>query len=346
VDSTTLLYIVQDGLVNGSVYALLGIALVLVFTVTRIIWIPQGDLVAFTVLTLTALQQGDFPAIVWLLVGLSVTAGLFDLIRARRKLTARLFGRVAIVDVVLPLALVLVVQVLAPLKLGLFVEVVLTAAILIPLSLVIYRLVFAPLAEASVLVLLIAAFGVHLALIGFGLLFFGPEGVRTESLLDFAVSFGRLLITGQNIAMVITTLLLLVALWLIFDRTLTGKALRASAINRTGARLVGIPMALSGMFAIGIAALIGVVSGVLIGPVTTVYFDTGLMIGLKGFIASIVGAMISYPVTVGAALVVGLTEAFASFGLSAYKEAIVFSLLIPVLLWRSLSSVTVEEDEE
>ncbi|HWV55491.1 branched-chain amino acid ABC transporter permease [Pseudorhodoplanes sp.] len=345
-DSTTLLYIVQDGLVNGSVYALLGIALVLVFTVTRIIWIPQGDLVAFTVLTLTALQQGDFPAIVWLLVGLSVTAGLFDLIRARRKLTARLFGRVAIVDVVLPLALVLVVQVLAPLKLGLFVEVVLTAAILIPLSLVIYRLVFAPLAEASVLVLLIAAFGVHLALIGFGLLFFGPEGVRTESLLDFAVSFGRLLITGQNIAMVITTLLLLVALWLIFDRTLTGKALRASAINRTGARLVGIPMALSGMFAIGIAALIGVVSGVLIGPVTTVYFDTGLMIGLKGFIASIVGAMISYPVTVGAALVVGLTEAFASFGLSAYKEAIVFSLLIPVLLWRSLSSVTVEEDEE
>jgi branched-chain amino acid transport system permease protein len=232
------------------------------------------------------------------------------------------------------------------LKLGLFVQVVLTAAILIPLSLVIYRLVFAPLAEASVLVLLIAAFGVHLALIGFGLLFFGPEGVRTETLLDFAVSAGKLFITGQNIAMVVTTLVLLLVLWLIFDRTLTGKALRASAINRTGARLVGIPMALSGTLAMGIAAVIGIVSGVLIGPVTTVYFDTGLMIGLKGFIASIVGAMVSYPVTVGAALVVGLTESFASFGLSAYKEAIVFSLLIPVLLWRSLSSVGVEEEEE
>jgi branched-chain amino acid transport system permease protein len=70
------------------------------------------------------------------------------------------------------------------------------------------------------------------------------------------------------------------------------------------------------------------------------------MIGLKGFIASIVGAMVNYPITVGAALIVGLTEAFASFGLSAYKDAIVFALLIPVLLWRSLASIGVEEEEE
>jgi branched-chain amino acid transport system permease protein len=346
VDSTTLLFIVQDGLVNGAIYALVGIALVLVFTVTRIIWIPQGDFVAFSVLTLATLQQGEFPAIAWLLVGLAMTAGLFDCIRARRRLTFRLLGRIAIVDIVLPLLLLPLTQFLAPMRLGLFVEVGLTAAILIPLSLVIYRLVFAPLAEASILVLLIAAFGVHLALIGFGLLFFGPEGVRTQSLLDFAVSFGKLLITGQNIAMVITTLLLLVLLWLIFERTLIGKALRASAINRTGARLVGIPMALSGMLSVAIAAAIGVFSGVLVGPVTTIYFDTGLMIGLKGFIASIVGAMVSYPITVGAALIVGLTEAFASFGWSAYKDAIVFALLIPVLLWRSLASIGVEEEEE
>jgi branched-chain amino acid transport system permease protein len=346
VDSTILLFIVQDGLVNGAIYALLGIALVLVFTVTRIIWIPQGDFVAFTVLSLAALQQGEFPAIAWLLVGLAAIAGLFDCIRARRALTRRLLARVAIVDFALPLALVAVAQFVAPLRLGIVVEVALTASILIPLGLVIYRLVFAPLAEASVLVLLIAAFGVHLALIGFGLLFFGPEGVRTQSLLDFAVSFGTLLITGQNIAMVATTLVLLLALWLIFDRTLIGKALRASAINRTGARLVGIPMGFSGMLAIAIAVAIGIFSGVLIGPVTTIYFDTGLMIGLKGFIAAIVGAMVSYPVTVVAALVVGLTESFASFGLSAYKEAIVFALLIPVLLWRSLAAADVEDEEE
>jgi branched-chain amino acid transport system permease protein len=56
--------------------------------------------------------------------------------------------------------------------------------------------------------------------------------------------------------------------------------------------------------------------------------------------------MVSYPVTVVAALIVGLTESFASFSLSAYKEAIVFALLIPVLLWRSLAATEVEEDEE
>lgn len=345
-DSTILLFIIQDGLVNGAIYALLGIALVLVFTVTRIIWIPQGDFVAFSVLTLAALQQGHFPTIAWLLLALSATAGAFDCIRARRNLNRRLLARVAIIDVIFPLGLIAVAHFLAPLHLGLPVEIALTAAILIPLGPVIYRLVFAPLAESSVLVLLIAAFGVHLALVGFGLLFFGPEGVRTETLLDFAVSAGTLLITGQNIAMVVTTIVLLTILWLVFDRTLVGKALRASAINRTGARLVGIPLAFSGMLAISIAAAIGVVSGILIGPVTTVYFDTGLMIGLKGFIAAIVGAMISYPITVAAALVVGLTEIFASFYLSAYKEAIVFSLLIPVLLWRSLSSGEVEEGEE
>lgn len=345
-DFTILLFIIQDGLVNGAIYALVGIALVLVFTVTRIIWIPQGDFVAFGVLTIAALQRGEFPAIAWLLFGLAAIAGAFDCFRNRRNLTLRLLARVALTDVLLPLALVAAARYLAPLRLGLFVEIVLTAAILIPLALAIYRLVYTPLQEASILVLLIAAFGVHLALTGFGLLFFGPEGVRTQSLLDFAVSFGKLLVTGQNIAMLMTTAALLLLLWLIFDHTLIGKALRASAINRTGARLVGISLAFSGMSAIAIATAIGIACAVLIGPSTTIYFDTGLMIGLKGFIASIVGAMVSYPVTVGAALVVGLTESFASFEFSAYKEAIVFALLIPVLLWRSLASTEVEESEE
>ena len=345
-DSTILLFIVQDGLVNGAVYALLGIALVLVFTVTRIIWIPQGDFVAFTVLTLATLQQGLFPTAAWLLLGLSVTAGALDCFRTRRALTGRLLTRIALVDLALPLSLILIAQWLAPLRLGLAVEVALTIAILVPLGPVLYRIAFAPLADASILVLLIAAFGVHLALTGLGLLFFGPEGVRTHTLLDFIVSFGNLVVTGQNIAMVATTFVLLVVLWLMSDRTLIGKALRASAINRTGARLVGIPLAFSGMIAISIASAIGVVSGVLIGPVTTVYYDTGLMIGLKGFLASIVGAMVSYPVTVAAGFVVGLSEAFASFGLSAYKDAIVFALLIPVLLWRSLTTAEVEESDE
>ena len=66
---------------------------------------------------------------------------------------------------------------------------------------------------------------------------------------------------------------------------------------------------------------------------------------MKGFVAAIIGGLASYPLAAAGALVVGLLEAFASFWASAYKEVIVFTLIIPVLLWRSLRSPHVEEEE-
>ena len=71
------------------------------------------------------------------------------------------------------------------------------------------------------------------------------------------------------------------------------------------------------------------------------YYDSGFMIGLKAFVAAIIGGLVSYPVTaVGAARSSALWKSFASFWSSAFKEVIVFSLLIPVLLWRSLARLT------
>jgi branched-subunit amino acid ABC-type transport system permease component len=66
-------------------------------------------------------------------------------------------------------------------------------------------------------------------------------------------------------------------------------------------------------------------------------YDSGFLIGLKAFVGAIIGAMASYPMTALGALFVGLLESFASFWSSAFKEVIVFGLLIPVLLWRSLT---------
>ena len=85
-----------------------------------------------------------------------------------------------------------------------------------------------------------------------------------------------------------------------------------------------------------LAALIGVMSGVLIAPITTLYYDSGFLISLKGFVGAIIGGLVSYPVAAGGALLVGLIEAFSAFWASTYKEVIVFTLIIPVLLWRSL----------
>ncbi|MNQ47621.1 High-affinity branched-chain amino acid transport system permease protein LivH [compost metagenome] len=87
-------------------------------------------------------------------------------------------------------------------------------------------------------------------------------------------------------------------------------------------------------------------SGILVAPITTMYFDSGFMVSLKGFVGAIIGGLVSYPLAAAGAVLVGLIEAFSSFWASAYKEIIVFTLIIPVLLWRSLKSHHVEEEDE
>jgi len=139
---------------------------------------------------------------------------------------------------------------------------------------------------------------------------------------------------------------LILVLAVLFGRTIYGKALRATAINRIGARLVGISAEFSGRLAFTLAALIGAVSGILISPITTIYYDTGFLISLKGFVGAIIGGMTSYPAAAIGAVMVGFLESFSSFWASAFKESIVFTLIIPVLLWRSLAAPRIEEDEE
>jgi Branched-chain amino acid ABC-type transport system, permease components len=92
------------------------------------------------------------------------------------------------------------------------------------------------------------------------------------------------------------------------------------------------------------AALIGGLSGLLIGPTTTVFFDSGFLIGLKGFVAAVIGGLASYPGALLGALLVGIIEAFASFWASAFKEVIVFTLILPVLLWLSVAHGHSDED--
>ena len=94
------------------------------------------------------------------------------------------------------------------------------------------------------------------------------------------------------------------------------------------------------------ASVIGAISGILIVPITTLYYDTGFLIGLKGFIAAIIGGLVSYPATTVGAILVGLLESYAAFWSSAFKEVLVFGALIPVLIWQSLRAGGVEEEIE
>jgi branched-chain amino acid transport system permease protein len=340
-----LLFLIQDGLLNGAIYALLGLALVLVFAVTRIIFIPQGEFVAYGGLTFALLSTGTVPGTVWLLVVFGVAAFVAEFWRKRHVFTLRWSMRHLAGTIVLPGAVLLLTKLLARPDQSVWVNLALTLAIVAPMGPYVYRVAFQPIADASILTLLIAAVGVHLSMVGLGLVFFGAEGLRAPALTDASFDLGLLPVSGQTIAVFVVAAILIAGLYIFFDRMLHGKALRATAINRLGARLVGIPAANAGQLAFLLASALGAVSGILIAPVTTIYYDTGFLIGLKGFVAAIVGALASYPVTALAAFGVGLVEAFASFYASNFKEVIVFVLIVPVLMWRSLQTTHIEEDE-
>jgi branched-chain amino acid transport system permease protein len=214
---------------------------------------------------------------------------------------------------------------------------VLSLALILPIAPLIDRVAFRPIADGSVLLLLMVSVAIHFALVGLGLLFFGPEGVRTEPLSDAIFAFGGLTVSAQTLLIVAASIVFSGLLFLFFEFSLTGKALQATALNRTGARLVGIRPASTATTAYLLASVLAGISGVLIGPATTIFYDSGFLIGLKAFVGAIIGAMASYPMTALGAVFVGLLESFASFWNSAFKEVIVFALLIPVLLWRSLT---------
>jgi branched-chain amino acid transport system permease protein len=339
------LLLAQDGLTNGAIYTLLALALVLVFAVTRVIFVPQGEFVAYGALSLAALQLGRVPGTAYLLIAAGVAVALLDAVAALRQRRARRLPAIVGWNLVLPLALLATAQWLAPRQDALWLQALLALALVTALGPMVYRLAFQPLANASVLVLLIVSVAVHVVMTGLGLLAFGAEGSRTPPFTDARLQAGEMLISGQSLFVIAASLALIGALWFFFEKTLYGKALRATAVNRLGARLVGISTTLAGKLTFLLAAAIGAASGILVAPITTIYYDSGFLVGLKGFVGAIVGGLVSYPAAALGALLVGLLESFSSFWASAFKEVIVFTLIIPVLLWRSLTVRHVEEEE-
>ena len=174
-DGTIALFLLQDAVVNGAIYALVAIALVLVFAVTRVILIPQGEFVAFATLTLASLQAGVPPRMAWLLIAVGVLNAAVSLVRLRRIATIVRIAKIVGWNVLVPGAIAMLALLLAPLKLGLAINIIITLALIVPLGAILYDLAFDRLAEASVLTLLIVAFGVHIALTGLGLAFFGRK---------------------------------------------------------------------------------------------------------------------------------------------------------------------------
>src|SRR5690606_9672341 len=156
----------QDGITNGAIYALLGLAMVMVFAVTRVVFIPQGEFVAYGSLTYAILETGMMPATAWMLIGFGVAAFIMDLWSERATQTVKSVARNAVQKLVIPILIAAATYFVV--KSGFtkggqpLLSALLTILIVAPMGPYLYRIAFQPIADATVLTLLIAAVGVHL----------------------------------------------------------------------------------------------------------------------------------------------------------------------------------------
>src|SRR5947209_19068943 len=296
-----------DGLANGAVYLLAGLGLVLIFSVTRVVFVPFGDVAAFAALSLAAFESGRLPPTIGLVAMLALLAVAAEVWRlVRRGETARI-PRAVLGWGVLPLLPCALAWAVAGRQVPHAVFIVSAIALVVPITPLIARIALQPIADASTLVLLIASLALHFLLSGLGLLFFGPEGSRTAPLAEGSLSLpGGFTVSGQLLLMMTAAIVLSGLFFLAFERTAIGKALRATAVNRVGARLVGIRPARTALLAYTFASVLAGLIGVLVAPMATLYYDSGFLIGLKAFVAAIIGGLVSYPLTALRALPVGV----------------------------------------
>jgi branched-chain amino acid transport system permease protein len=147
-----------------------------------------------------------------------------------------------------------------------------------------------------------------------------------------------------------TTALVLIALATFFDRTIPGKAVRACAVNRRAAQLMGISPGRMSLLAFVLAAALGAIGGIVLAPATTPIYDMGLKLGLKGFVAAIMGGLVSsFGAVVGGLLLGVLENVGAGVTKAGLKDIFAFIVLILILLFKPSGiigggSAGVEED--
>lgn len=183
---------------------------------------------------------------------------------------------------------------------------------------------------------IIITIGIGVAMEGTAVLIWGTDAQPLRAFSGEApVNMGGVTVPPQAFWVVGTAVALMSLLWLFFTRTYLGKAFRACSINAFAASLVGIPTRAMRSLSFLISGLTGAIAGVIVAPIALMQYDTGLFLGLKGFVACIVGG---FGNPVGAALgglLLGIIEALAAGYLSSeYKNGIAFVVLLAFLFMK------------
>lgn len=210
---------------------------------------------------------------------------------------------------------------------------ILAIVVAVVVGMLLHRLAIEPARGASPVTLIIITIGASILLRGLAAIIFDKNYHSLPSFIS-----GKPLIIGgaallpQSIVVLMGVALIVVLLWTFLTRTLTGKAMLATAANRLAARLVGINTSAVVGLSFMISAAIGAFGGILAAPITLTNYDVGTMLALKGFAAAMLGGMGNPLGAVAGGLLLGLLEAFsAGYISSQYKDAVAFLVILLVL---------------
>ena len=150
-----------------------------------------------------------------------------------------------------------------------------------------------------------------------------------------AIRLDSLNLSSQAVWVLLTTLLLFIALQGFFSRTMLGKAMKATAINRRVAAWLGIGTERMVAMSFGLAALLGAIGGVIFTPLISTQFDIGVSMTLNGFAAAIIGGLGNMRGAIVGGLVIGILQSLSTaFISSVYGDAVTYGVLFALLIVR------------
>ena len=195
--------------------------------------------------------------------------------------------------------------------------------------------VIPPLKRASVVTLIIITIGGSILFRGLAMLILGQDALPMPQFSEGSVMVANAVIMPQSLWILGVGLACVVLLRLFYDKTMVGRAMRATACSKEGALTVGININRMVVISFALAGAIGAVAGVIVAPISLASFDMGTMLGLKGFCAAIFGWLGNFGGGILAGLMLGIIESFgAGYISSQYKDAIAFVLLLGILFFR------------
>ena len=252
------------GLTIGSIYAIVGLGFVLIYSVTKVI----------------NLAQGEFVMLGGMIMFTGVTAGL-----------------------------------------PYWISFIFTIMIVMILGWIMERLMISRAKGADPISLIILTIGAAIFIRGISSMIWGKDQVRVAPFTsNEPIGIAGAVITPQSIWVLVIALIVVVGLYYLIDRTILGKAFQASSVNPLAARLMGISPRKMSSFSFTLSAALGALAGLAIAPIMFPAYDMGVMLGIKGFSAAILGGLGSAPGAVLGGIIIGLLESFGAGYISSGLE--------------------------